>query len=311
VLIVDCSSLKIVEANPAALRALSRTDADIAGASLQQLLPAESVTALRGLLSRVATTSSGEEIELRLQDPVQAFAASASLLRQDKAVQALVRLAPIVQPVTVVVPGTVAESGARSRLLEVVTAMPDGFVVTDPQGMILAANPAFMDLVHVATEDLVRGRPLQHWLGRGAVDLNVLLANLRDHGAIRLYATTLKDDHGGSVDVEISAVAVPKAGQPCIGFAIRHIGRRMTKAIGEDKLLPQSVQQLTELVGRVPMKEIVRETTDLIETMCIEAALYLTGDNRASAAEILGLSRQSLYVKLHRHGIGGIGQDES
>jgi DNA-binding NtrC family response regulator len=84
----------------------------------------------------------------------------------------------------------------------------------------------------------------------------------------------------------------------------------MTHAIGENKLLPQSVQQLAELVGRVPMKSIVRETTDLIETMCIEAALHLTGDNRASAAEILGLSRQSLYVKLHRHGIGGVEQDE-
>jgi DNA-binding NtrC family response regulator len=37
--------------------------------------------------------------------------------------------------------------------------------------------------------------------------------------------------------------------------------------------------------------------------MCIEAALDLTHNNRASAAEMLGLSRQSLYVKLRRFGI--------
>jgi DNA-binding NtrC family response regulator len=37
--------------------------------------------------------------------------------------------------------------------------------------------------------------------------------------------------------------------------------------------------------------------------MCIEAALELTHNNRASAAEMLGLSRQSLYVKLRRFGI--------
>jgi DNA-binding NtrC family response regulator len=60
---------------------------------------------------------------------------------------------------------------------------------------------------------------------------------------------------------------------------------------------------MTELVGRLPLKDIVRETTDLIEQLCIEAALELTGDNRASAAEILGLSRQSLYIKLRRLGI--------
>jgi DNA-binding NtrC family response regulator len=37
--------------------------------------------------------------------------------------------------------------------------------------------------------------------------------------------------------------------------------------------------------------------------MCIEAALELTHNNRASAAEMLGLSRHSLYVKLRRFGI--------
>jgi hypothetical protein len=74
--------------------------------------------------------------------------------------------------------------------------------------------------------------------------------------------------------------------------------------------LPRSVEQLTELVGRVSLKEIVRETTDLIERLCIEAALNITGDNRASAAEVLGLSRQSLYSKLHRYGLGNLAVDQ-
>ncbi|MGC2525870.1 MAG: helix-turn-helix domain-containing protein [Stellaceae bacterium] len=43
-----------------------------------------------------------------------------------------------------------------------------------------------------------------------------------------------------------------------------------------------------------------------IERLCIEAALELTGDNRASAAEMLGLSRQGLYMKLRRYGLGEI-----
>ena len=63
------------------------------------------------------------------------------------------------------------------------------------------------------------------------------------------------------------------------------------------------MEQLTALIGRMPLKDLVREATDLIERLCIEAALELTGDNRASAAEMLGLSRQSLYVKLRRYGI--------
>jgi DNA-binding protein Fis len=39
--------------------------------------------------------------------------------------------------------------------------------------------------------------------------------------------------------------------------------------------------------------------------------LELTKDNRASAAEILGLSRQSLYSKLHRFNLGNLSGDET
>ena len=67
--------------------------------------------------------------------------------------------------------------------------------------------------------------------------------------------------------------------------------------------MPRLVAQLTELIGRVPLRDLVREATDVIEKLSIEAALELTGDNRASAAEMLGLSRQSLYVKLRRFGL--------
>jgi DNA-binding NtrC family response regulator len=47
----------------------------------------------------------------------------------------------------------------------------------------------------------------------------------------------------------------------------------------------------------------------VIEAMCIEAALEITHDNRASAAELLGLSRQSLYAKLRRYDIGAVGDE--
>jgi DNA-binding NtrC family response regulator len=55
-----------------------------------------------------------------------------------------------------------------------------------------------------------------------------------------------------------------------------------------------------DLVGTASLKEIVSETTDVIEKICIQAALEMTNNNRAAAAEMLGLSRQSLYVKLSK-----------
>jgi DNA-binding NtrC family response regulator len=58
-----------------------------------------------------------------------------------------------------------------------------------------------------------------------------------------------------------------------------------------------------DLVGTASLKEIVSETTDVIEKICIQAALEMTNNNRAAAAEMLGLSRQSLYVKLSKFDI--------
>ena len=88
-----------------------------------------------------------------------------------------------------------------------------------------------------------------------------------------------------------------------LGFVVRDVNRRLESTPETSSPVGRSGADLTALVGRLPLKEIVGETVDLIEKLCIEAALKLTKNNRASAAEMLGLSRQSLYVKLRRFGI--------
>jgi transcriptional regulator PpsR len=191
----------------------------------------------------------------------------------------------------------------------VIEQAPDAFVVTDTDGDVLAVNRAFTEMVEMNRADQVVGESLDRWLGRAGVDLNVLLANLRQRSSVRLFATTIRNENGRQIPVEISAVAVTQQGSSgALGFTIRDVGRRGGSETRN--AMPHSVEQLTELVGRVPLREIVGETTDLIEKLCIEAALILTQDNRATASEILGLSRQSLYVKLRQHGIGNLGGDD-
>ena len=67
--------------------------------------------------------------------------------------------------------------------------------------------------------------------------------------------------------------------------------------------IEDSSRNVMELVGSATLKEIVSETTDVVEKMCIETAVTLTRNNRVAAAEMLGLSRQSLYVKLRKYGL--------
>ena len=112
--------------------------------------------------------------------------------------------------------------------------------------------------------------------------------------------------------MEISGVFVESDNAPpCYGLTIRAV-RRASPTPGVPRAgLSRSVEQLSELVGRVTLKELVRESTDLVERLCIEAALELTRNNRASAAEILGLSRQGLYSKLHKFGLGNLSSDDT
>jgi len=301
VFIVDAASQKVVEANPSALQFLGEPARRILGRSLLEIFEGESSRAVETLLASVRAAGRADDVRVRLSDGKREFLVSASLLRQESTPLFLVRMSPVAE-----VAGDGLVPSESDKLLKIMERVPDGFVVTDPEGRILTTNAAFLELAQLATEEQARGESLGRWLGRPGVDLNVLIANLRQHGSVRLFATTIRDEYGATTEVEISAVSVLNDDQSCFGFAIRNVGRRLSAEVRGDRELPRSVAQLTELVGRVSLKDLVRETTDVIERLCIEAALELTGDNRASAAEMLGLSRQSLYVKLRRYGLGDL-----
>lgn len=299
VLVLDAANQRIVEANPAAAELLGIPARRLVGRPFPENLDHDSARAVQGLLAAARTSGAADEVKIQSVDLQRDFLVSASLFRQEENTYFLVRLRPVGADA-----GATVVPKSRSRALEVIERMPDSLVLTDMQGRVLSANRAFLDLAQMATEEQLRGESLDRWLGRPGVDLDVLMANLRQHGSVRLFATTLRGEYGTTVDVEISGVAVPHGDTPCLGFLIRHVGRRSSAAeTRAGRELPRSVEQLAELVGRVSLKELVRETTDVIEKLCIEAALELTHNNRVSAAEMLGLSRQSLYVKLRRYGL--------
>ena len=122
---------------------------------------------------------------------------------------------------------------------------------------------------------------------------------------MRVYATKLANEFGARASVEISVVYINDQERPTVGFIIRDASRAETirnTAKGTAAQDPSS-HNVVELVGSAPLKEIVAETNEVIERMCIETAVELTRNNRAAAAEMLGLSRQSLYVKLRKYGL--------
>jgi transcriptional regulator PpsR len=296
VIIVDPVTRRIVEANPAAQTLAGPDRGPLVGDVFAKLFDPDSQDGAASLLAVAQSTSQTNLTRVRLAQQKREFVVSASLFRQDRGAQCLIRMSPAEH-----VPSP--SDDAAARLHRVMERLPDAFVLADEAFRILNANTAFLELVRVGAEAQVQGQPLSRFLGRAGLDRHLLLDNLRAQGYVRNFNTLIRDQFDDQEDVEVSGVSAPDGQSLCFGFTIRRVGRRLSDRSQGMPEFGRSVEQLTELVGRVKLKDLVRETTDLVERLCIEAALELTKDNRASAADVLGLSRQSLYSKLHRFGL--------
>ncbi len=315
VLVVDGSTQKVLEANPAARALCGSVRAKLVGGSLSALFDPAHGERLQDMLAAARSVGKKDAIQTRLADEGAELSVSASVFRQDDAAFVLVRLTPLHSDAATAGqsrkgPATAREGTWEQTLVAFVQNVPDGLVFCDASGKVLSANRAFLSLAGLSGEDQARGQPLDRWLGRTGVELGVLISNLRQRGSVGRFVTAMRGEYGTAVEVEISATQLMPAETAVLAFAIRDIERRLKPEPEGGKAMTRSVSELTELVGRTPLKDIVSETTDLIEQLCIETALGMSHDNRASAALLLGLSRQSLYVKLRRYGLGSLGSDE-
>ncbi|SPJ24674.1 hypothetical protein PAA8504_02511 [Palleronia abyssalis] len=195
-------------------------------------------------------------------------------------------------------PTLTSETDSRARRLFENT--PDGVVFVDRAGAVLAANDAFLALSDLGDTAAARSKSLADLLVRGGVDAKVILDNAVRNGQMRNYATRLVTPFGAEIPVEISAVYLEDPSKPAIGLAIRDTSRADGVRTGT---VESNVRPSRDLVGSATLKEIVAETTEVIEKICIETAIELTDNNRVAAADMLGLSRQSLYVKLRKYGL--------
>ncbi len=190
------------------------------------------------------------------------------------------------------------------RAVSLVRAASDAIAFTDVEGNIIAVNDGFLDLVGAAHGGDVRDKNLGEYLVRGQIDMGVLIDNAQRTGHMRAYATKSLNDLGSRMSVEISATRLNDDTGQILAFILRDVSRIENVRGPSSGAMPEdNNRNVMELVGSASLKEIVAETTDVVEKMCIETAVKLTKNNRVAAAEMLGLSRQSLYVKLRKYGL--------
>jgi transcriptional regulator PpsR len=296
VLVVSMATGRIVDLNMVAAVLLGGSRTDLIGAAIAQEFEGRRRGEFLEAMASLALADSAAPLELQARRSHRRLLVVPTMFRAAGERLLMCRL-------------EVAESAeaVRDELADALQGLfhegADAVVFTDRDGIIRIANEAFLNLCDAAGLAAVKGSSLADFLARGAVDLRVLTDNARRVGQMRMYATKVNTAYDGQISVEISATWLNDRPSPFFAFVLRDTSRAEALRRPGIGAGDEGGRSVMELIGSSTLKDIVAETTDVVEKMCIETAVELTRNNRVAAAEMLGLSRQSLYVKLRKYGL--------
>lgn len=297
-LLVSMSTGRITDLNQAAAALLGGVRQDLLGAAIAQEFEGRRRGEFMETMANLAVADAATPMEVSARRSQKRLLVTPKVFRAAGERLLLCQLDPAEAQVT-------SSDELTDNLTRLYHQGVDGVVFTDAEGNIRGANEAFLNLTDSSSLASVRGRSLADFLARGTVDLRVLLDSVKRTGQLRLYATRLTTDFAGQIAAELSATWLADRAQPLLVLVIRDASRAETlrRPATPAASTEEPVRNVMELVGNSTLKDIVAETTDVVEKMCIETALELTRNNRVAAAEMLSLSRQSLYVKLRKFGL--------
>ncbi|KIZ41245.1 MULTISPECIES: transcriptional regulator PpsR [Rhodopseudomonas] len=299
VVIVSASDLRIVEANRAAVEALSaseRRNEDLAGREILQDVALQDREVVREMLARVRARGKALSILVHLGQDAKPWMLRGSLMSSESGQVFLLQFT------AAAVAARGGDHDEQATLKGLIDRVPDGFVALDAAGIIRHANQAFLDIVQIGSKGSVIGETLARWLSQPGADLSVLLSNLQRYKTVRLFSTVIHGELGSETEVEISAVAGDGGDQNYIGVLMRNISRRLSST-GEGDSLRAALGPISEQLGRSSLRKLVKNTVSIVEQHYVKEALEASRGNRTATAELLGLSRQSLYAKLNRYGL--------
>ena len=189
-------------------------------------------------------------------------------------------------------------SKQMEKIPDFVKHIPDAYVLLDDKQNIVTANILFYELFEFPKNYNISSLGFETIFERPEVDTKIMFSNLKENGKIGGVLSTVKNYLGETFVAEISGCKFVSNQAIFVGLSIRPSVKLngITTAMNRDVTLLD--KQVENLVGSMSLKEIVRQTTYSIERLCIDVALKITKNNRASAAQLLGISRQSLYLKM-------------
>ncbi len=233
-------------------------------------------------------------LNLKIKENNKEVYLKGTFFRSNDGVHALIRLSISSSQRT-------SHSKEKIYLSDLYQKTSDAFVFIDEAGKIVDTNESFLILTENPNIDEVVGKSFSDFLRNTTTDLKILTDNSKRLGKIRNYATDFITSFGSKIPVTISSTWVSNEDSDFYGFILRDSSNVEFEKQNENE--QHSWEATTKLVGSAPLKELVAQTGDIAERICLETALNLTNNNKVAAAELLSLSRQSLYVKLRKHNL--------
>ncbi len=293
IVFVSAQSGEVTEANAAAIALLDRPMDSLMKSAFMDCFEGRKRGDLVEILATQAMSQLKKQVSVSIKGSGKAISIAPTLFRAAGERMLLCRLLPDddMQP-------RIDDLG--QNMLGLYNDGPEAIAFVSDGGDILSANDAFLDMVDVAHDVNVRGRSFADYLQRGSIDFKVMAENASRAGRMRNYATKMAGEYGSPRAVDISVTKLLAENKTIFAFVLRDAALAEVGNTKNSLTQDENMRSVVELVGSATLKDIVAETTNVVEKMCIETAVELTMNNRVAAAEMLGLSRQSLYVKLRK-----------
>ena len=220
-----------------------------------------------------------------------------------------VRVRPVSQQRPVAMSATPFRNGDRQCLLvraravspgtEFFEQMPEAAVITDSNGRIRMANPAFLALARTSEESRLVGWLVGDALGDVVRQWPALLAQVRMSGIVGRTTVRLHVAGAPPMDAEVSAALLAEGDQEDIGFTLRPL-----EAPVASDALASGLADLVGRLGQVSLPELLVQSVHWMERHLVETALERSQGHVQGAAALLGIAPEALLLRLHRLGLG-------
>ena len=300
VMVVDATTLRIVEANDASIDLFDLPLERLVGQDVAVAVKMLYRPAVHELLVTARVSGQPAEIRVPLAQRIGQISLSATPFRGPEGLQLLVRA-------RTADPNSPVGSTGRS-LTDFLERTPEALVVTDAAGRVLMANRSFTRIANANGHREIEGVALAALLACPTAPLVDLLRSVRERAltSARLEGHEQQD----AVTWHLSGVLLDDADQECLGFGVRREERALP-AVGPTNFL-SAISALADELGVENLDSLAERASRLARDYLFDAALARADGNLGIAAGLLGIDESELVAHLAArgrpaNGIGGSG----